>query len=137
MAAPWDSAAYKAAIEAMPEAVVITDTGGIVRVWNPGAQQLFGFTAAEAVGASLSFLVPERFRATHDAGFAKAVATGVLRVAGRVLTTRSNHKEPGRKLYVDFSFSLLRDEAGQVFGVMAVGRDATEKFLQARASQPA
>jgi hypothetical protein len=59
-----------------------------------------------------------------------------LRVAGRVLTTRSNHKDPERKLYVDFSFSLLRDDAG-VWGVMAVGRDATAKFLAARANQPA
>jgi PAS domain S-box-containing protein len=132
----WADAVYRAAIDAMPEAVVITDTGGIIRVWNPGAQQLFGFTADEALGGPLSLMIPERFRPAHDAGFAKAVATGHLRVAGRVLTTRSNHKDPGRKLYVDFSFSLLRDDAG-VWGVMAVGRDATAKFLAARANQPA
>src|SRR3569832_273688 len=129
----WTDAVYKAAIDAMPEAVVISDTGGIIRVWNPGSQKLFGFAAEEALGAPLSILIPERFRATHDAGFAKAVATGHLRVAGRVLTTRSNHKDASRKLYVDFSFSLLRDDAG-VYGVMSVGRDATERFLAARAA---
>ena len=133
----WTDAVYKAANDAMPEAVVISDTGGIIRVWNPGSQKLFGFAAEEALGAPLSILIPERFRATHDAGFAKAVATGHLRVAGRVLATRSNHKDESRKLYVDFTFSLLVDEAGAVYGVMAVGRDATEKFLAARANQPA
>jgi PAS domain S-box-containing protein len=132
----WTGAVYEAAIAAMPEAVVIADIGGTIRIWNPGAEQLFGFSAGEAVGAPLSLLIPERFRPAHDAGLAKAVATGHLRVAGRVLTTRSNHKDASRKLYVDFTFSLLLDEAGAVYGVMAVGRDATEKFLAARANQP-
>jgi PAS domain S-box-containing protein len=135
--APWDNAVYRAAVEAMAEAVIVTDLGQVVRVWNPASERLFGFKAAEAVGQPLAFLIPERFRATHDAGFAKAVATSTLRVGGRVITTRANHKDPARKLYVDFSFTLLRDDAGTVFGVMAVGRDATEKFLAARAAQPA
>ena len=137
MDSPWEHAVWRAAIEAMAEAVIVTDLAQSVRVWNPGAERLFGFTRAEAIGQPLAFLVPERFRATHDAGFAKAIGTGTLRVAGRVITTRANHKEPGRKLYVDFSFTLLRDDARTVFGVMAVGRDATEKFLAAKTPAPA
>src|SRR3569833_2296830 len=115
MDARWSGAVYRAAIESMPEAVVIADTGGTIRVWNAGASRLFGFDAAETIGAPLSLMIPERFRAAHDAGFAQAVATGHLRVAGRVLTTRANHKDADRKLYVDFTFSLLRDDAG-VYG---------------------
>lgn len=137
MGGPWEHAVWKAAIEAMAEAVIVTDLDQKIRVWNPASERLFGFTRAEVIGQPLAFLIPDRFRPTHDAGFAKAVATGNLRVAGRVITTRSNHKDPGRKLYVDFSFTLLRDEGANVFGVMAVGRDATEKFLAAKAPAPA
>ena len=76
--------------------------------------------------------MPERFKGAHDAGFARAVASGQLRVGGRVMRTRANHKD-GRKLYVDFSFALLKDAGGQVVGVYATARDATEAQLKAAA----
>jgi hypothetical protein len=49
------------------------------------------------------------------------------------MRTRAKHKEEGRKLYVDFSFGLLRDVQGQVLGVFATGRDATEAHLKGQA----
>lgn len=120
-------------LQGLPEAFILTDLEGVVRLWNAAAERLFGFSQAEAVGAPLDdLIVPERFRPAHDAGFARAVATGELRVAGRVLRTRAAHKD-GRKVYVDFTFALLKDPAGGVAAVYAVGRDATEAHLQAQA----
>ena len=48
------------------------------------------------------------------------------------MRTRANHKH-GRKLYVDFSFALLKDASGRVTGVYATARDATEAQLKAAA----
>jgi PAS domain-containing protein len=48
------------------------------------------------------------------------------------MTTRAVHKD-GRRLYVDFSFSMLRDNGGAVVGALAAGRDGTERFLAERA----
>lgn len=120
---------YRAAVESMQEAVLVTDRDGIIRVWNRGAEVLFGFSAEEAIGAGLDLLVPERFRRQHVDGYRHAIATGQLRSEGRVLTTRSNHKY-GCRLYVAFSFALLKDEHGAVQGVVAVGRDATASHLE-------
>jgi PAS domain S-box-containing protein len=131
-----DADRLRTLLASLPDALVIADTGGIIRAWNPAAERLFGFTAAEAVGASLDLLVPARFKAAHDNGFNRAVTTGALRVGGRVLRTRSNHKD-GRKLYVDFCFSLWQDDAGQVLGVCATARDATELQLQQQAAAAA
>ncbi|HEY0822252.1 MAG TPA: PAS domain S-box protein [Ramlibacter sp.] len=127
-----DPALLRSLLAGLPEALIVTDTQGCIREWNDAAERLFGFPRGEALGASLDILVPERFRAAHDAGFARAVATGDLRVDGRVMRTRATHKD-GRKLYVDFSFALLKDAQGQVVGVYATGRDATEAQLKASA----
>jgi len=108
--------------DALHEAVIVTDTQGVIRMWNAGSEQLFGHARDNALGKTLELIIPERFRPAHDAGFAKAVATGTLRVGGRVITTRAQPAD-GRKLYVDFSFGLLKDDDGKVFGVFAVGRE--------------
>lgn len=116
-------------LDALPDAFIVADAGNVIRWWNPAAQRLFGFAREEALGASLDLLVPERFRAAHNAGLARAVSTGEMRTGGRVLRTRSQHKD-GRKLYVDFTFGLWKDAAGAVLGVCALARDATEQHLQ-------
>jgi PAS domain S-box-containing protein len=127
---PSEAELLPGVVDALPEALVVADVEGRIRAWNPAAERLFGYAAAEVLGADLNLIVPERFRPAHDAGFARAVATGELRVGGRVMRTRAQPKD-GRKLYVDFCFALLKDAAGQVAGVMATARDATEVQLKA------
>jgi PAS domain S-box-containing protein len=127
-----DPALQRALLAGLPEALIVTDTQGLIRYWNDAAERLFGHARGEALGASLDMLMPERFKAAHDAGFARAVQTGELRVGGRVMRTRALHKD-GRKLYVDFSFALLKDAQGRVAGVYATGRDATDAQLKASA----
>jgi PAS domain S-box-containing protein len=128
-----DADRLRTLVASLPDALIVADTAGVIRQWNPPAERLFGYGAAEAIGTSLDMLVPVRFKAAHDNGFARAVESRALRVAGRVMRTRSNHKD-GRKLYVDFSFSLWQDDAGQVLGVCAIARDATEQQLQQQAA---
>lgn len=119
-------------IDSMTDAVIVADTQGTIRVWNRGAEAIFGFSAQEAISHPLDLIVPERFRPAHDAGFRRALASGHLRVDGKVLTTRATHKY-GSRLYVDLSFGLLHDDAGAVVGVFAVGRDVTARQLAAAA----
>lgn len=126
-----DPKLLQALVEGLPEAFVLADVRGVIQAWNPAAERLFGYTRAEALGEDLNLIVPERFRPAHDAGFARAVETGELRVSGRVMRTRATAKD-GRKLYVDFAFALLKDEGGRVVGVYATARDATEAHLKAQ-----
>lgn len=111
-----------------PDALICTDRHGTILVWNQSAETIFGHTAAEAMGKNLDIIIPERFRRAHWDGFNRAVESGKIRHAGRVLTTRATHKN-GSKLYVDFSFGLVKDTAGTVIGVLATGRDCTERHL--------
>jgi PAS domain S-box-containing protein len=118
---------FHAIVEHAPDAIIFADRGGAIRAWNRRAEAIFGHAAAEVMGGRLDVIIPERFRAAHDAGFRKAIATAATKYAGRVLTTRALHKD-GRKLYVDLSFSILVDDAGLAIGAIAIGRDVTDRL---------
>lgn len=134
-AGPVDDRLRSMIADQMLEAVIFVDPEGTIRWWNRGAEVLFGFTAAEAVGESLDLIVPEKLRRAHDQGFRRAVASGHLhKTQGQVLTTRSLNKY-GARLYVDFAFGILKDEDGTLLGVYAVGRDATARHMQEVAAQ--
>jgi PAS domain S-box-containing protein len=120
---------HRAIIEQAQDAVIFADRGGIIQLWNRGAEIIFGYAAAEAIGQSLDIIVPERFRPAHNEGLRRALSTGRTRNDGRVLTTRAQNKF-GSRLYVDLSFGLLRDESGTVIGAFAIGRDATARHLE-------
>ena len=111
----------------VPDAIIFADRDGVIRQWNRGAEALFGFAAAEVVGSSLDVIIPERFRQAHWEGFRRAVASGHTRHGNSVRTTRAVHKS-GRKLYVDLSFGLVRDDSGSVIGSVAVGRDCSVRY---------
>ena len=119
---------FQAIVEQAPDAIIFADRGGAIRVWNHGAETVFGYAAVEVLGKSLDVIIPEQLRVAHWEGFRRAIDTGQTKYGNRVLTTRSVHKN-GSKLYVDLSFGLLKDEAGAVIGAMAVGRDGTARHL--------
>ena len=121
-----------AIVEHAPEAIVFADAGGRIRLWNPGAERLFGYAAAEVIGERLDVIIPEPLRRAHWVGFDRAIASGRTRLDGKAMITRSMHKD-GRKLYVDLSFALVVGSDGAVAGALAVGRDATSRREEERA----
>ncbi len=123
---------HRAIIEQTQDAVIFADREGVIRLWNRGAEIIFGFAAKEAIGQGLDLIVPEKLRRAHNEGFRRAMESGQVRHDGRVLTTRSQHKY-GSRLYVDLSFGLVKDEAGRVTGAFATGRDATARYLEEQA----
>jgi PAS domain S-box-containing protein len=115
-------------VEACSEAVIFADREGLVRLWNRGAELIFGYAPAEILGQSLDIIIPERLRRAHWDAFNRSVETGHTKHTDRVLTTRSMHKN-GSKLYVDLSFGLVKDDNGVVLGAFAIGRDCTARYL--------
>jgi PAS domain S-box-containing protein len=127
-----DAALTKALVAQSPDAIILSDREGNIQVWNAAAERIFGHRADEVRGTSLDVIIPERLRAAHWAAFRISVETGREKYSGRVLTTRSVHKD-GSKLYVDLAFALIRDAAGSVTGVVATARDCTARYEEERA----
>jgi PAS domain S-box-containing protein len=134
--APALGAGFEALVEQLPVSVILADREGLITVWNRASEALFGFSAQEVLGKSLDVIIPEHLRKAHWDGFDRSLASGETKYSGRVMTTRAVHKD-GRKLYVDFSFGMLKDASGEVVGAMATGRDITERYLAERAKRAA
>ena len=113
-------------VEQMAEAVIYASPDGNIERWNAAAAAMFGFSAHEAIGQNLDLMIPEHLRKAHWRGFDAAMASGKTRLNGRPTLTRGLHKS-GQKLYVEMSFSLVKDGAGVAIGAVAVARDVTER----------
>jgi PAS domain S-box-containing protein len=100
-------------LQCMPEALVFADLDGIIRIWNPGAETVFGFTAADAIGQSLDLIIPERMRKAHWDGFNEAIKRGGTKPGRKSAITRSLHKS-GEQIYVDMSFAMVFDQDGKM-----------------------
>jgi PAS domain S-box-containing protein len=116
-------------LQSMPEAVIFADLEGIIRLWNPGAENVFGFSAADAIGQSLDLIIPERMRQAHWDGFNQAIERGGVKPGRTSMITRSLHKS-GENIYVDMSFAMVKDLSGKMTGSLAVARDATKRFQE-------
>jgi PAS domain S-box-containing protein len=116
-------------VQHAPDAIIMADREGIIRVWNAGAQAVFGYSAREALGQSLDLIIPERFRARHWDGFRKVMETGETRYGAELLHVPATRKDQAR-ISVEFSVTLLSDLAGEVLGVAAIMRDVTESWNQ-------
>ena len=113
------------------DALVFADRSGTITRWNRAASTLFGFSAEQALGQSLDLIIPEHLREAHWKGFGTALATGTMKLAGRPTLTRAQHSD-GRKLYIEMTFALVKDEGGAVLGSVAIARDVTERVMRER-----
>jgi PAS domain S-box-containing protein len=114
--------------EGMPDALVVADREGIIRVWNGGAERIFGFAEGEALGQSLDIITPERLRERHWIGYEATMRTGQTKYgAGDLLSVPAIRKN-GAQISIQFSIVPLRGEDGDLQAVAAIMRDVTEDF---------
>jgi PAS domain S-box-containing protein len=114
------------------DAIIFADRDGIIRLWNSGAEAMFGYSVDESVGQTLDLVIPERLRARHWTGFNNTMATGVTRYARQVLAVPAIRKD-GTSLSVEFTVSLLHEPSGALVGIAAIVRDVTARWEEERA----
>lgn len=114
---------YLAAIvDSTGEAIVSQNLDGIITTWNSGAEQLFGYTEAEAVGKSVLLIIPERLHSFRMEMFDK------LRRGESMdpVETRRVRKD-GTELDVYLAISPIKDAAGKLLGASAIAYDITAR----------
>jgi PAS domain S-box-containing protein len=116
-----------------PEAIVYADADGRIRFWNAAATRIFGHGEAEALGASLDLIIPERLRPRHWQGYHEVLQGRASRYgAGDLLAVPAQHKD-GRQISVEFTILPFRDATGAMLGIAAILRDVTARFEEVRA----
>ena len=122
-----------AILSAQADAIIAADREGAIIFWNPGAERIFGYASAEAVGRSLDIIIPLRLRKRHWDGYRRVMETGESRYGqGDVLAVPGTAKN-GRRLSLEFTIVPLRDDSRGLIGLAAIMRDVTERFEEIRA----
>jgi len=116
------------------DAILAADSSGVIRLWNLGAERIFGTPASEAIGQTLDLIIPEAQRQRHWEGWAKAMRTGSSRYGSDLLSVPALRGD-GRRFAAEFSIVMLKDDAGRVAGVAAILRNVTEQRERAQRLQ--
>ncbi len=117
----------------MPDALVVSDREGLIRVWNAAAERIFGFSSQEALGASLDIIMPENLRRRHWSGYQETMRTGRTRYAAGDLLSVPALRKDGLRISVQFSILPLPGADGALEGVAAIMRDVTADFEERKA----
>ncbi|MCL6252348.1 diguanylate cyclase [Altererythrobacter sp. KTW20L] len=110
-------------------AAICAGEDNLIVSWNTAAEELFGYTAEEAIGQPLSIIVPPRHRAAHVAGLARATKSGHARLAGCCVEVLSLHAD-GTERPVDLSLSMWTEAGRPMFGALV--RDITDRHAAQR-----
>ena len=126
-----ESVAQLAAIvEASDDAITRAASDGTIVTWNPGAERLFGYSAAEIVGEPMALLVP-RDRLDELGTVARKIDSG----AGVEDHETRGLRKDGTEVDVSLTVSPIRDETGAVNGAAVIARDVTHLKRQQRQLQ--
>jgi PAS domain S-box-containing protein len=115
-------------VKTSPDGILFADRDGVIRLWNTGAEAIFGWSEAEAVGRSLDLIIPERQRARHWEAWDRVMETGVTRYAGGDLLAVPALRKDGATISIEFSIQLVRDDSGAILGPVAIIRDVTARW---------
>lgn len=121
-----------AIVEFSDDAIVSKDLNGIIMSWNPGAQRLFGYTAEEAIGKSVTILIPEN---AHDE---EPLILDRIRRGERIdhyETTR--RRKDGSMVEISLSVSPIKNRAGKIIGASKIARDISERKRNEEATRQA
>ena len=110
-----------AIVESSDDAIISEDLDGTFTSWNQGAERLYGYSAAEALGRPLSILLPPDQQ--HQPLLLKQIREGIS--IKHYETERV--KKDGRRINVSLTISPVRNRHGEIIGASAISRDITER----------
>ena len=109
-------------VESSDDAIVSKDLSGIITSWNRAAEQMFGYTAAEAVGQSIRMIIPPDRQGEEDTVLARIRA-------GQAVThfETLRRRKDGTLVPIALTVSPIFDDDGQVIGASKIARDITDR----------
>jgi PAS domain S-box-containing protein len=109
-------------VESSDDAIISKDTSGIIKTWNAGAERVFGYTAAEAIGQPVTMLIPAD-RLDEEPEILQRIMRGDRIDHYETVRQRKN----GERIDISITVSPLRNAAGRVVGASKIARDITDR----------
>src|SRR5208282_5664505 len=112
---------YAAIIESSDDAILSKDLEGVITSWNRAAQRLFGYTSEEAVGRSVTMLIPT------DRLDEEPMILGRIRRGERIEHYETiRQRKDGSFIDISLTVSPIKNEKGEIVGASKIARDITE-----------
>lgn len=114
------------------DAVLVVGRDGRIIDFNGAAEKIFGYSSAEAIGARMDdLIIPEHFKAAHEAGMTRYLETGEKHVIGKVRVKLEARRKSGEVFPLELSISTADSEAGEVF--VSFARDISHRVAAEQA----
>ena len=113
---------YAAIIQSSHDAILSKNLDGVIMTWNQGAEELFGYTAEEAVGKSVTMLIP---RERHDEE--PAILSRIRRGEYIDHYETVRQRKDGSLIDISLTVSPIKDSLGRIVGASKIARDVTER----------
>jgi PAS domain S-box-containing protein len=111
-----------ALVESAEDAILTKSLDGLIRSWNPGAERLLGYKAAEIIGQPITLLLPE------DRYDEETMILDKIRRGQRVAHFETmRRKQNGTLIDVSLTISPIRDRSGTIVGASKIMRDITQR----------
>ena len=114
---------FRAVINTAVDGVILIDGDGLIQVFNPACQRLFGYSAAEVLGHNVKMLMPSPYRDEHDSYVANYRRTGEARIIGIGRQVLGRRKD-GSTFPMGLSVGQISDDRG--LGFVGIIHDLTE-----------
>src|SRR5467141_937433 len=115
---------HAAIVESSEDAIASGTLDGIIVSWNTGAQKMYGYTEAEAVGKPISMLVPLELPDEENKILETLKSGDRIKQFETVRVTKT-----GRRINVSLTISPIKDSTGRTVGISGIARDITERKL--------
>jgi PAS domain S-box-containing protein len=116
------AARLAAIVQSSDDAIISKDTTGTIMSWNPAAERMFGYTAAEAIGKSIRIIIPEDRQAEED-----NVLSRIVRGESVDHFETVRRRKDGTEIFVSLTVSPVFDHQGRTIGASKIARDITEQ----------
>lgn len=110
-----------AIVESSDDAIISKDLNGIVQSWNKGAERIFGYTADEMIGKSITQVIPPDLQDQEPVILGKIISGERI---DRFETVRQ--RKDGSQFHVSLTISPIRDSNGSIVGASKIARDITD-----------
>ena len=118
------TARFTALVASSRDAIIGKNLDGTITSWNPAAEQIFGYSAAEMIGSSVFRLIPDELH-----GSERDVLERLSRGEAVAITEVERVRKDGQRVWVSLSVSPVRDVTGRIIGAASIKRDITEHRL--------
>lgn len=111
---------YRLIVDASDDAIITKNLDGVISSWNTGAQRMFGYTAAEAIGQPITIIIPPELHQDEKEILRR------LRAGERIEHYETCRvSKDGKRIDVSITLSPIRDAESRIIGAFKIGRDIT------------